>query len=247
MTASGPPISSPTAGCASCAPTAISASRRPSTAASSIGLAAEPDMIACDCGSSDCGPVPLGSDTSASPLAWQTHDIELMLLGARRLGVPMIDRLGRRHRHQQPRRSLCRHHPRARQRSTACRSSSSAISIRKSRTRHWCAQRMRTSAVRGLDGRPDLTEAELDATDRIVAVAGVHPYIKLLDMGADVIIGGRSSDCAIFAAPAIRNGYPRGARLLSTARSWNAPRSAPSPMAARRAVHGRDHHGGRAR
>ena len=65
-------------------------------------------------------------------------------------------------------------------------------------------------AVKGLDGHPDLTEAELAATDRIVAVAGVHPYMKLLDQGADVIIGGRSSDCAIFAAPALRRGYPPG-------------------------------------
>jgi len=32
----------------------------------------------------------------------------------------------------------------------------------------------------------------------------------LLDRGADVIIGGRSSDCAIFAAPAIRKGFPAG-------------------------------------
>src|SRR5580658_3973145 len=55
-----------------------------------IGLRAAPDMIACDSGSSDCGPIPLGSDGSASPLAWQTHDIEAMLVGARRLGVPMI-------------------------------------------------------------------------------------------------------------------------------------------------------------
>ena len=39
-------------------------------------------------------------------------------------------------------------------------------------------------------------------------MAGVHPFIKLLDMGADVIIGGRSSDAAIFAAPAIRAGFP---------------------------------------
>ena len=39
-------------------------------------------------------------------------------------------------------------------------------------------------------------------------MAGVHPYIELLDRGADIIIGGRSSDCAIFAAPAIRDGYP---------------------------------------
>ena len=38
---------------------------------------------------------------------------------------------------------------------------------------------------------------------------GIHPYIKLLGQGADVIIGGRSSDCAIFAAPAIRRGFPK--------------------------------------
>ena len=55
-----------------------------------LGVAAEPDMIACDSGSCDCGPVPLGSDSSVSPLAWQTHDIEAMLVGARRLAVPMM-------------------------------------------------------------------------------------------------------------------------------------------------------------
>lgn len=47
-------------------------------------------MIACDSGSGDRGPIPLGSDTCASPLAWQIHDLESMLLGARRLGIPMI-------------------------------------------------------------------------------------------------------------------------------------------------------------
>ncbi len=41
-------------------------------------------------------------------------------------------------------------------------------------------------------------------------MAGVHPYIELLDRGAEVIIGGRSSDAAIFAAPPIREGYPEG-------------------------------------
>ncbi|HVI86468.1 MAG TPA: acyclic terpene utilization AtuA family protein, partial [bacterium] len=62
--------------------------------------------------------------------------------------------------------------------------------------------------INGLDGRPDLSREDLEATDRIVAMAGVHPYNKLLDLGADVIIGGRSSDCVIFAGPAIRAGFP---------------------------------------
>ncbi|MGO4915961.1 acyclic terpene utilization AtuA family protein [Pseudogemmobacter sp. W21_MBD1_M6] len=64
------------------------------------------------------------------------------------------------------------------------------------------------SAVTGLDARADLTEEELDATSRIVAMAGVHPFVKLLEEGCDVIIGGRSSDSAIFAAAALHRGYP---------------------------------------
>src|SRR3982750_238344 len=55
-----------------------------------IGVAARPDCIAADSGSDDVGPIPLGSDTSTSPLAWQTHDLELMLVASRELGVPMI-------------------------------------------------------------------------------------------------------------------------------------------------------------
>jgi hypothetical protein len=62
--------------------------------------------------------------------------------------------------------------------------------------------------VIGLDAHKDLSESELDATERIVAMAGVHPFIELLRQGADVIIGGRSSDSCVFAAPAIHHGFP---------------------------------------
>jgi hypothetical protein len=173
-----------------------------------IGLEAEPDMIAGDSGSCDCGPVPLGSDTSVSPLAWQRHDIEAMLAGARRLSVPvLIGSAGdtgtnsRVDRYIDIVQDLAREHHMPRFKLGYFYSEQTRDTIR---------ARMRAGdVVRGLDGRPDLTGAELDATDRIVAVAGVHPFIKLLDMGADVIIGGRSSDCAIFAAPAIRAGYPQ--------------------------------------
>jgi hypothetical protein len=173
-----------------------------------IGLGAEPDMIAGDSGSCDCGPVPLGSDTSVSPIAWQRHDIEAMLVGARKRSVPvLIGSAGdtgtnsRVDRYIEIVQDLAREHDIPRFKLGFFYAEQTKDAIR---------ARMRGGdMVRGLDGRPDLTEAELDATDRIVAVAGVHPFIKLLDMGADVIIGGRSSDCAIFAAPAIRAGYPQ--------------------------------------
>ena len=55
-----------------------------------LGVAAHPDYIAADSGSDDVGPIPLATDTSTSPLGWQTHDLEHMLLASRELGVPMI-------------------------------------------------------------------------------------------------------------------------------------------------------------
>jgi hypothetical protein len=173
-----------------------------------IGVAAEPDMIACDSGSCDCGPGPLGADVSVSPLAWQRHDIEAMLVAGRKLSVPMIigsagdtGTNSRVDRYVGIVQELAKEHRIPRFKLGYFYSELTCGDVRV-RMRH-------DRPVRGLDGRQDLTDAELDATDHVVAVAGVHPYIKLLDMGADVIIGGRSSDCAIFAAPAVRAGYPQ--------------------------------------
>ena len=172
-----------------------------------IGLASDPDLICADSGSCDIGPGPLGADVSCSPLAWQTNDLEHILLGARRLGVPMI--IGS-----------------AGDTGTNSRVDLYVEIIRQLARKHglpkfrlgWFHSEVPQSvlverlaqgeAIEGLDGRPALDAATLAATDRVVAVAGVHPYIALLDAGADVIIGGRSSDCAIFAAPAIRAGFP---------------------------------------
>jgi hypothetical protein len=60
------------------------------TASFRIGLECAPELICADSGSCDVGPGPLGADVSSSPVQWQRHDLEHMLLGARRLGVPMI-------------------------------------------------------------------------------------------------------------------------------------------------------------
>src|SRR5438094_7077344 len=55
-----------------------------------LGVARGPDAIVADSGSCDIGPQPLGADEHCSPEEWQRQDLELMLLAARRLGVPMI-------------------------------------------------------------------------------------------------------------------------------------------------------------
>jgi hypothetical protein len=177
------------------------------TASFRLGVEARPHYIAADSGSDDVGPVPLGSDTSTSPLGWQTHDLEQMLLASRQLGVPMIigssGDTGSNSRvdlYVKIIRELAAKH-----RLPAFRLGWFYSEVDKEMLR----RRMREGeVVAGLEAHADLTEAELDATDRIVAMADVHPFMELLQQGADVIIGGRSSDSAVFAAPAMFHGFP---------------------------------------
>jgi hypothetical protein len=60
---------------------------------------------------------------------------------------------------------------------------------------------------------PELTSKDIEEANRIVAVMGVHSYIKALEMGAEVIIAGRSNDPAMFAALPIKEGYDPGLAL----------------------------------
>jgi hypothetical protein len=157
--------------------------------------------------------VPLGADISSSPRQWQKDDLETMLLASRQLGVPMIvGSAGDTGSNSRVDlfvgiiRDLARKHRLARFRVGYFYSEVSKDRLRR--------RIFAGDEVAGLDGRPPLDLATLDATDHIVAMAGIHPYIKLLNEGADVIIGGRSSDCAIFAAPAIRRGFPEGLAYL---------------------------------
>jgi len=197
-----------------------------------LGVAAGPHCIGADSGSDDVGPGPLGSDKSTSPLAWQTHDLEEMLLASRKIGVPMI--IG----------------------SAGDTGANSRVDlyckvIRELAAKHklkkfklgWYYSELdkemlragmrRGEEIAGLDGRPPLTEAELDATDHIVAMAGVHPYIELLHRGADVIIGGRSATAPCSQPPRFTRGFPKISPVIWE-RCWNARRSAPSHTAQRK-------------
>lgn len=172
-----------------------------------IGVKAGPDIIAADSGSDDIGPVPLGSDTCASPKSWQEHDLEVMLLAARKKNIPML--IG----------------------SAGDTGSNSRVDmyveiIQEISKKHnlptfkigWFYSEVSQqyiknkiqsgSVVEGLDDRAPLDIETLEQTERVVAMAGVHPFLALLEEGCDVIIGGRCSDSAIFAAPALFHGFP---------------------------------------
>ena len=97
-----------------------------------LGVAARPDCIAADSGSDDVGPIPLGTDTSTSPLGWQTHDLELMLRRVARARRADDHRVGGRHGRQQPRRPVRARSSASWPRSIGSRRSGSAISIPRS-------------------------------------------------------------------------------------------------------------------
>jgi hypothetical protein len=61
----------------------------------------------------------------------------------------------------------------------------------------------------------DLDEATIDSCLHIVALMGPEPYFAALEAGADLIIGGRTSDPAVIAAFALWKGAPAGP-------SWHA-------------------------
>jgi hypothetical protein len=171
------------------------------------GVARRPDALIADSGSCDIGPFALGADRQHSPLEWQRHDLEIMLVEARRLGVPMIigsaadtgtnrgvDLFVRLIQEIADRHGL----PPFRLAAVYAEVSRDELLARLGRTR-----------VIGLGGRADLTPQDVERTDHIVAMMGVEPVIRALDEGADVVICGRSCDDAIYAALPLRAGFPR--------------------------------------
>src|SRR5215831_7141367 len=170
------------------------------------GCAAGPDFIIADSGSADIGPYPLGADQAACSEVWQRHDIEAMLLAARRLGIPLIlgsasDTGTNRGVDQFVRivKEVAAEHRLAPFRLAKIYSEVPVAAL---------VERVQGGAVvRGLNGRPYADLATLRRTDRAVAVMGTEPIQKALREGAQVVIAGRASDPAIFAAPLLNAGY----------------------------------------
>ena len=173
------------------------------------GCAQEPDFIIADAGSCDVGPRPLGADRHVSLEAWQRHDLTIMLREARRLGIPMI--VG------------------SASDTGTDRGVDQFVGIIRAAAEEWGLAPFKLTAIysevpvallrerlaagvriEGLDGRHDADSSVLDATDRVVAVMNAEPIRTALADGADVVIAGRASDCALFAAPLLDAGHAPG-------------------------------------
>ncbi|MCK4790620.1 MAG: hypothetical protein KAV87_43190, partial [Desulfobacteraceae bacterium] len=143
------------------------------------GLKKQPDYVIADSGSCDIGPHPLGSNEHTSPEEWQRHDLEVMLLESRKLGVPMIigsasDTGADRGVDQYVAiiKELAEKHKIPRFKLGYIYSEVSKDILRK--------KIEQGVEIEGLGDRPNLTVELVDRTSHIVPLMGVEPIIKTL-------------------------------------------------------------------
>lgn len=177
-----------------------------------IGMSWEPHVIGCDGGSTDPGPHYLGAGTSFCSRLSVKRDLRLMLIAACEAGIPCI--VGTSggaggEPHLQDTAALVREIAREEGLSfnmALIHSEQSADALV-----DWVGQGLTTPLVK----MAPLDEATIRRATRVVGMMGPEPIAKALDEGAQVILTGRSSDPAQWAAPAIRAG-------MAPAPSWYA-------------------------
>ena len=83
-------------------------------------------------------------------------------------------------------------------------------SIKSEQDRDYLKTMMRRDRIQPLENAPHFDESVIDRSTRIVGMMGVEPIQHALTGGADIVVAGRASDSAVFAALPILKGIPDG-------------------------------------
>ena len=168
------------------------------------GLEAGVAMIGCDAGSMDPGPYYLGTATPFVSETATRRDLGLMLRGAREFDVPMIiGSAGGGGSDAQLDWTVALIEDLARDHGLSFK----LAVIHAEPGRDDLRQQVAAGRTAPLGPIGNLTPDTVDAAARIVAMMGVEPLQTALVAGADVIIAGRCSDAAIYAALPIMRGH----------------------------------------
>lgn len=170
------------------------------------GLALDPHFVAADAGTVDAGPFHLGSGTCAYSRDSVRYEIDVLLSEVPR-GVPII--IGSAGTaggdpHVDWVRDIVEDVLRDRKLERR------VAFIKAEQDPAYLKEMMARGRIRPLDNAPDFDEGVIDRSTRIVGMMGVEPFQAALSQGAEVIIAGRSSDSAVFAAMPIMKGIPEG-------------------------------------
>ncbi len=180
------------------------------------GLALSPHAIALDAGSTDSGPAYLASGKSKYSRAAVKRDLTVLMAARAKAGIPLlIGSCGTSGCDMALDWTLETVLEVAREQGGRPRIAVLYSEQDKSVLRAKAA----AGAVKPLAPMGPLEEEALDACSHIVALLGPEPYIAALDGGADIVLGGRTTDTAVLAAAALRRGGHAGA-------AWHAAKTA---------------------
>lgn len=169
------------------------------------GLAQNPHMIGADGGSTDPGPYYLGSGKAFCSRVAMKRDLRIMIKGGVPRGIPVIVSTSGGaggEPHLQMMADIVR------EIATEENLTFKLALIHSEQSADFLIERIDSGKVHPVSRQPPLTRETVQKATRIVGLMGVEPYIRALDEGAQVILAGRSTDPAPWAAVAIRAGLP---------------------------------------
>jgi hypothetical protein len=169
------------------------------------GIALGAHAIACDAGSTDSGPSYLARGVSKVSRESVRHDLAILIPAAFQAGIPLVigscGTAGTDSGVDWTRDialEIAREH-----------GISPRIALLYSEQQQTVMKRKRAAGkISALAPSAALDDATIDRCEHIVALMGVEPYIDALRQGADIILGGRTTDTAVLAAVPIMRGAP---------------------------------------
>ncbi|HMJ33389.1 MAG TPA: acyclic terpene utilization AtuA family protein [Baekduia sp.] len=173
----------------------------------SAALAVGPQFIAADAGTTDAGAFALGTGATAFSRDAVKRDLSVMIAAGLEAGVPVIvgsagtagadvhvdwvvgivDEIA-----QELEQTL------------------RVAAVYAEQDRSVLVERLAAGDIRPLRHATELSRDVLSGCERVVAMMGVEPLQQALATGAQVVIAGRSSDAALFAALPLVHGFPEG-------------------------------------
>lgn len=167
------------------------------------GMELGPDVISCDAGSTDSGPYYLGTGQGKYAREAIKNDVKKMVIAGRQASIPItigssgtcgsnlgVDELA----------DICRE---------ICEEekiSAKIVKIYTEQEPEKIIEKFKAGKVKPLQSAPEITEDTFRECTRIVALAGIEPFMKALEDGADIVICGRATDTAVIAAMPILKG-----------------------------------------
>jgi hypothetical protein len=170
-------------------------------------LELNPHFIAADAGTTDAGPFALGKGVAGFSREAVLRDMDVVVRLAKQAGVPAligsagtagadvhVDWL------MDIVREIAGRH----------RLSLKVAVIKSEQSKAYLRELLADGRIRALDPAPPIDAAIIDGSERIVGMMGVEPLQAALEAGVDLVIAGRCSDPALYAALPIMLGLPPG-------------------------------------